>query len=204
MSDTRQQIIQRADELIRRRGFNAFSYTDISGPLDIRNAAVHYYFPSKSDLGAAVIDAELQQVKAYRSGSVDLPGDEQLKLLVCMFYRNNNAHLICLMGSLTPDYDTFDHPLQQKVEQMCRAVREWVTELLESARTAGRLHFAGTAGDRAMLVISSLLSSLLLSRVLGGDVFERMLDQLLRDIGASWRIADLDPRKINTPERNTI
>lgn len=191
MADTRDQIIELADELIRRKGFNAFSYTDISVPLDIRNAAVHYYFPSKSDLGEAVIEAELERIALYRRQYGDLPGDEQLKELVCIFHQNNKLHLICLMGSLTPDYDTFGDPLRQKVKEMCTNVLDWVTDSLEKAREAGRLRFEGTATDRALLVISALLSSLLLARVIGGNIFERMLDQLLQDMGALWCIKEI-------------
>ncbi|MBB4046226.1 AcrR family transcriptional regulator [Bacteroides reticulotermitis] len=38
-----------ADELIKTIGYNAFSYADISKQLNIKNAAIHYYFPTKSD-----------------------------------------------------------------------------------------------------------------------------------------------------------
>ncbi|HEY6902347.1 MAG TPA: TetR/AcrR family transcriptional regulator, partial [Puia sp.] len=79
MAETREQIIELADELIRTRGFNAFSYSDISGPLAIRNSAVHYHFPTKVDLGEAVIEAELQRVADIRRELGGLPGDEQLK-----------------------------------------------------------------------------------------------------------------------------
>jgi hypothetical protein len=54
------------------------------------------------------------------------------------------------------------------------------------------MQFDGTAEDRSLLVVSGLLSSLLLSRVLGKDIFARMADQLLRDLSADWRIADLE------------
>ena len=54
MNDTRSEIVRLASELIRSIGYNAFSYTDISQKLHIKNAAIHYYFPSKSDLGVEV------------------------------------------------------------------------------------------------------------------------------------------------------
>ena len=191
MSDTREHIIGLADELIRKRGFNAFSYNDIAVPLAVRNAAIHYYFPSKSDLGEAVIDLELRKVEEYRRDSERLTGEEQLKLLVGIFRRNNKLRMICLMGSLTPDYDTFEVPMRRKVKEMCLAVLDWVAGSLEKARDEGKLQFEGAAGDRALLVISTLLSSLLLSRVLGTNIFERMLDQLLQDMRADWQVKDI-------------
>ncbi|MBS1665081.1 MAG: TetR/AcrR family transcriptional regulator [Bacteroidetes bacterium] len=191
MAETREQIIGLADELIRERGFNAFSYSDISEPLGIRNSAVHYHFPTKADLGEAVVDAELERVAGFRRELGGLPGDEQLKQLVSVFYKSSKLRLICLMGSLTPDYNTFEEPLRGKVGEMCKEVLSWVTEALGKAREEGRLRFEGEARDRALLVISSLLSSLLLSRVLGKETFQRMLDQVLQDLGAAWRIKDI-------------
>ncbi|WP_431209766.1 TetR/AcrR family transcriptional regulator [Puia sp. P3] len=191
MKETKEHIIELADELIRKRGFNAFSYSDIAGPLAVRNAAIHYYFPSKSDLGEAVIDQELQRVDEYRRKSERLGGEEQPKLLVGVFRRNNKLRLICLMGSLTPDYDTFEEPMRQKVKEMCTGILDWLGEALERAREEGGLQFEGSAGDRALLVVSTLLSSLLLSRVLGANIFEQMLDQLLRDMRADWQVKDI-------------
>jgi TetR/AcrR family transcriptional repressor of nem operon len=191
LRDTKEHIIELADELIRKRGFNAFSYSDIAGPLAVRNAAIHYYFPSKGDLGEAVIDLELQKVEAYRRESEHLGGEEQVKLLVGIFRRNNKLRLICLMGSLTPDYDTFEDPMRRKVKEMCTVILDWVTVSLDKAREEGKLQFEGSAGDRALLVVSTLLSSLLLSRVLGANIFEQMLDQLLWDMRADWQVKDI-------------
>jgi hypothetical protein len=81
---------------------------------------------------------------------------------------------------------------------MCRAILDWVAECLESARKKGRLRFKGTPADRATLVISTLLSSLLLSRAMGEPVFGQMVDRLLEDLGADWRTGDL-PRERDYP-----
>src|SRR3974390_2000756 len=55
-SDTAEQILDLAETLIQTRGYSAFSYQDIADSLGIRKASIHYYFPSKADLGVAVVD----------------------------------------------------------------------------------------------------------------------------------------------------
>lgn len=62
MNDTRNEIIRIGNELIRSVGYNAFSYADIAKALNIKNAAIHYYFPSKSDLGVKIIE---RNIKAF-------------------------------------------------------------------------------------------------------------------------------------------
>lgn len=182
VSDMRENIIDKAEELIRTKGYNAFSYSDIAGVLHIRNAAIHYYFPSKADLGVGVVEREIGAIASSREEWEGLPGNVQLRKVMERFYNSYRRGWICLNGSLTPDFLTLPDPLQEKVKQMCEGILDWMTEALEKGRADGTLAFEGEAESRALLVISSLLSSLLLARVLGKEVLPRMLDQLLKDI----------------------
>ena len=99
------------------------------------------------------------------------------------FDANHREGRLCLMGSLSSDYDTLPVPMQEKVQEMCTAILDWVTASLEAGRQAGNLYFAGDASDRALLVMSDLLASLLLSRVLGNSVFGKIKQRLLKDLG---------------------
>jgi TetR/AcrR family transcriptional repressor of nem operon len=182
---TRKEIIDLADQLIRTKGFHGFSYADISGIMEIRNAAVHYHFPSKSGLGIEVIDEELKRMIIDRVKWARLPGDEQIKRIMQGFFDHSRKGQICLIGALTPDYDELTPEMQQKVEEMCETMLGWLDSCLEKGRDERTLHFHGQARDRALLLMSSLMSSLLLSRVMGDTVFERMMDQALKDLGTS-------------------
>lgn len=190
--NTRDKIVYLADELIRTNGYNAFSYSDIGKYMTMRPAAVHYHFPTKTDLGLEVIRQELARVKAFRLQAQDGTTEDQLKRLFLTFWRQSGERRICLIGALTPDFATFDDRMQHAVKGLCREIAAWVAACLEEERKEGRMRFEGTAVHRALLVVSTLLSSLLLGRALEPDVFVPMADQLLADLGASWRIYDLD------------
>lgn len=189
--ETKDEIIYLADQLIRKRGFNAFSYADIAGPMDIRPPAIHHHFPVKSDLGISVIDKELQRIASLRADFAGLPGGERLKKIVEGFYHSSRQGSICLTGSLTPDYETLSSPLQTSIREMCDATLALMTDCLKKGRKDGSLSFKGDAADRALLVLSALLSSLLFARVLGEEVFDRMIDQLFADLGSPVRVAQL-------------
>jgi len=180
--NTRENILVLAEDLIRTRGYNAFSYGAIAAVLHIRNAAIHYHFPSKPDLGIRVVDKELEKIAHSRAECFTLPADQQLRKVAETFFASGRKGWICLNGSLTPDYLTLPDPLQKKVDTMCRTILDWMTECLEKGQKDKTLQFEGSAADRAPLVMSTLLSSLLLSRVLGGDTADRMLSRLLKDI----------------------
>lgn len=182
MTGTRENIIDIAEEMIRTKGYNAFSYGDIAELLHIRNAAIHYYFPSKADLGACVVDRELEKIASGSRDWAGLPGNMQLRKVAEQFCSSHRRGWICLNGSLTPDYLTLPELLQKKVKQLCESILDWMKDALDEGRKDGTLAFEGEAESRALLVLSSLLSSLLLARVLGKEAFTRIMDQLMKDI----------------------
>lgn len=182
MSATREKIIALADGLVRTKGFNAFSYKDLSEPLEIKNAAVHYHFPAKADLGIGVIDQEIDQFMVQTARWRDLPEDKQLVKLFEVFGNHCKKGNICLMGSLAPDYETLPAPMQEKVQTMGNNILEWLRDCLMKGRKHKHFHFDGAPYDRALLIITNLQSSLILSRVLGTQVFDRISKQLMQDL----------------------
>ena len=53
--DIHQQILNVAETLIQTKGYNAFSYKDISELVGVKTSSIHYYFPAKEDLGKEVV-----------------------------------------------------------------------------------------------------------------------------------------------------
>ena len=190
-NQTRQEILELADQMVRNGGYNAFSYADIASQLDIRRAAIHYYFPFKSDLGTSIIDREIQAMEANRQSWLNLPGDEQLRRLIGIFLASSRTGRLCLTGALTPEFTGFSPLMQDKLAEMCRRILEWMGDCLDEGREKRSLHFTGKSADRAILLMSTLASSLLLCRVLGPETFDRSIDCLLADLGAGFRVMDI-------------
>ena len=66
-ADTRERIIDKAFQLMLQRGFNGFSYRDIAEPLGVKNAAIHYHFPNKTDLVKALLEENHQTLRRSTS-----------------------------------------------------------------------------------------------------------------------------------------
>src|ERR1700690_1670053 len=49
-------ILDVAEKLAQTRGYNGFSYADIAVELGVTKASLHYHFPSKAELGCALIE----------------------------------------------------------------------------------------------------------------------------------------------------
>src|SRR4030095_11910383 len=54
-TNTQRTILNLAESLLQDKGFNGFSYAHIASGLGVKNAAIHYHFPTKEELGCAVI-----------------------------------------------------------------------------------------------------------------------------------------------------
>ncbi|WP_269850868.1 TetR/AcrR family transcriptional regulator [Methanosarcina horonobensis] len=50
INETNQQILYYARNFLQCRGYNGFSYKDISQKLGIKNAAIHNYYPKKKKI----------------------------------------------------------------------------------------------------------------------------------------------------------
>lgn len=54
MSDTADAIMNAAEARIRQAGYSGFSFREIAGDVGVKSASVHYHFPTKETLAAAV------------------------------------------------------------------------------------------------------------------------------------------------------
>jgi TetR/AcrR family transcriptional repressor of nem operon len=54
MSETAGAILDAAEERIRRAGYSGFSFREIAADVGVKSASVHYHFPTKERLAAAV------------------------------------------------------------------------------------------------------------------------------------------------------
>lgn len=48
----KQEILKQAELKVRQGGYNNFSFRELATDVGIKSASVHYYFPTKADLGA--------------------------------------------------------------------------------------------------------------------------------------------------------
>ena len=66
MVSTAERILDTAQALAQVRGYNGFSYADISAELSITKPSIHYHFPSKAQLAEALIARYRQRFAAAR------------------------------------------------------------------------------------------------------------------------------------------
>ena len=174
MNSTKAAIIQLADILIRQKGYHGFSYRDISVPLQIKNAAIHYHFPAKKDLGLAVIQRNrksfVDQTQVWASQS---PG-HQIKQFVNIYKTIQKSNLVCFMGALGPFFHQLPEEMQAALRETSHTIRQWVTKTLERGLMEGQFHFSQSPSDLADVLVSALMASLILNEVTHEDLTKKI------------------------------
>lgn len=183
MTETQKSIIELGEMLIRTRGFHGFSYKDISEPMGIKNAAIHYHFPSKTDLGVAIIEKNIQGFQEHIKLMDGLPEDVQVRqFLEKVYLSSHEKGWVCISGALSPVFETLPAQMQEKISIMGENVILWLTGILKSGKEKNLFLFQEAPEIKAQLMVSSLLSSLLLSKTLGKEIFENIFSAVIKSL----------------------
>lgn len=183
MQDTKFEIIRLADKLIRTKGYNGFSYKDISTELQIKNAAVHYHFPSKADLGAMVIKTEREQfINVMDAHKNTLSSLKVLDAFFNLYINWQKEGNICLIAALSPAYNYLPEAMQKEFKDYFEEIKTWLNNTLEKGADAKEFSFIGTVEEKTDYILASLTASLPLSIINKRDITHTIIDQIKAEL----------------------
>ncbi|WP_410879981.1 TetR/AcrR family transcriptional regulator [Myroides sp. DW712] len=167
MSGTRERILELGEELVLTKGFNGFSYQDISTALGIKNAAIHYYFASKENLGTSIVKTNIQRFEEMIANMQALQFDpiKKIETFIKIYSKSHRERKLCIVGALSPDIETLFPTTQVEVTKMVDLILNWLVEVLTEGKKQGVFHFQEEEKQRAFQILSSLVASLQLARV---------------------------------------
>ncbi|MFE4107697.1 TetR/AcrR family transcriptional regulator [Almyronema epifaneia] len=187
--DTKTQILDSAQALIERVGINAMSYQDISKAVNIRKASIHYHFPTKDDLVAALLDRYnadfLRQLEAIlSSGAVPTVKLRRYCSLFITKLRCGDQTQACLCSMLGAELETLKSPLAQRVSSFYSANEKRLAQILAEGRESGEFAFLGEVEAMSQLMFSLLEGGMLIARAQGGvPYYEAIIRQMLQMVG---------------------
>jgi AcrR family transcriptional regulator len=174
-----------AESFLQEKGFNGFSYAHIANELNVKNAAIHYHFPSKEALVAAVIQRYRDRFKLWINNSriKDLSPQEKLDWFLNIYTstRADNGK-VCLAGSLETEFNSLPNSVREQTQALTRELLTWLQATLQEGREAGVFHFSGDPADKAALILSSLQGGLQMARALGTNKFRAVVEQHKQDL----------------------
>jgi TetR/AcrR family transcriptional repressor of nem operon len=179
---TAERILDRAQERIQRCGYNAVSYGDLAEDLDLTTAAIHYHFPSKGDLGQALVARYRRASARKRHAICDNSGDlhDRLSQYATLYTEMLETGGLCLSGVLAADASTLPEPVQHEVEAFFRDQEDWLTEVIAANTTGGAaLQGCDTARDAAQLLLAVLQGGMLTTPERNADAYTQRVQAFI-------------------------
>jgi len=190
MSDsrsTKDKILDLASSVLQDRGYNGFSYSHIAKQLGVRNAAIHYHFPSKADLGTALIQRYQQQFDSWSDYNVQKLANQHEKLLDAYiaiprsFIKRQNT--VCPLAVLEANYTVFPADMQLLTQTLSKQIRNCCCLILQAGRNAGVFKFQGSAHDKSLIISAALQGASMMAHVETLEIFETTVLQIKRELG---------------------
>ena len=181
--NTKERIIEISRGLLQTRGYSGFSYADISKELGIRKASIHHHFPTKEDLGLALLDAYHTESMTAIQMAGELTPEEKLEAYF-QSYREILAFgdRICPGGILEAEFNDLTEGIQARLREMVSEILGWLAETLSAARSRSKVHFEGDPADQAVAIVATLQGGLQIARTFGPDRFDAIVRQLKRSL----------------------
>lgn len=188
MNETNQQILYHARNFLQCRGYNGFSYKDISQKLGIKNAAIHNYYPKKEDLVAALLEDSRNNLAANIAQIVESGGSARDQLQYYFDYalkEFDEGKSICPPGSVILDFEELPEKVKKQNLLLMDDILTWISRVLKMGLEQGEFNFSGSVEARAELVAEALMGARQFSSIRGRKTLVRSISLIKSDLG--WK-----------------
>ena len=128
----RQRIVDAADSLFYRRGYNQTSFQDISDATGIPRGNFYYYFKTKDEILEAVVSSRIADLSAMLNRCESETEDARERLLLFSDMLDVNRDDViksgCPIGTLSSELAKDDPVLHEKSRQAFVVLRDWLSD----------------------------------------------------------------------------
>ncbi len=181
-SANRQRIVDAADHLFYSRGYNQTSFSDISDETGIPRGNFYYYFKTKEDILAAVVDARLSEFKTLLLSCEKVSSDPLGRLLALTQFPLQREDQVlkygCPIGSLSSEL------LKEQDTQISQDHLTAVFDLLKSwiEEQVNQLNLNKNSDEVAKDLLAKMQGIIMIANVYNDSAF---LQRGIKDI-QSW------------------
>lgn len=181
---TRNRIVEAANHLFYRKGYNRTSFSDVVEAAGVPRGNIYYYFKTKDDILRAAVEYRLGRIRLMLenwSGTFRTP-QERLKrfLEILPNSATSLARHGCPMGTLNMELGKDQPELKAEAKKMFELFEGWLADQF------AELGYAGRARELAMRLLAQGQGITLVSHVYSDTAFlaretarlERWIDRL--------------------------
>jgi TetR/AcrR family transcriptional repressor of nem operon len=167
-SDMKTAIMDAAERRIQLGGFGGFSFREIAADVGVKSSSVHYHFPTKEDLAAAVIRRWAEETSKFIDEELE-SGPDPVRVWTSAFRGTALSE-----GRMCPA-TVLGAASQDLPPEVAREVKGFFKMCLE------KLVAEGLSPSNAAEVLSTITGALVIANALGdAAAYDRATSQLLR------------------------
>jgi TetR/AcrR family transcriptional repressor of nem operon len=159
-TNAKEAILAAARQTAQAHGYGGLNYRDLATEVGIKAASIHYHFPAKADLGAAVakrywedIVGDLADLKESGRGPADA-----LERYPSLFRRSlENGNRMCLCSFMAAEYDDLPDMVKKEVQTFADVNIAWLRDLFaregvesDETESKARAIFAAVSGAQLL------------------------------------------------------
>jgi len=148
----KQRIINSADQLFYKNGYDKTSFTDIANAVDISRGNFYYHYKSKDEILEAVIQSRLKEISTLLTSWEEQHPNPKKRICCYIDLLINNQSNIkkhgCPAGSLCMELSKVNHAMRDDAKTVMILFRNWLIkqfELLQDSQNAKQnaMHLIG-------------------------------------------------------------
>lgn len=162
-SNTRELILTAARNTAQLHGYNGLNFRDLAAAVGIKSASIHYYFPTKADLGAAVARRYWEDTAAVLEAMlVELPDSASCLHRYPDIFRQSleRDNRLCLGSFMAAEYEDLPESVRIEIQAFTDINVAWLSRVLSTADETK----AGKSKDRARAIFAAVAGAQLIAR----------------------------------------
>ena len=163
--DTKQKIMSAARLTVQDRGYGGLSFRELAKEVGIKSASIHYYFPTKGELGGALAQQYTSDFADYLDGLLaqSLDQDACIRKYTDVF-RNTllNENRMCLGGIMAAEHKELPDEVRAEVVKFSEMNVRWLAQVLSLGKGAGVA--AEVIQRRALAIFAAIEGAQLVAR----------------------------------------
>ncbi|WP_299620079.1 TetR/AcrR family transcriptional regulator [uncultured Tateyamaria sp.] len=180
--DTRATLLNSAEDLVRRRGFDGVSFADLADGIGIRKASIHYHFATKGDLSLALIDRYrvvfLDRLAAINANTTSASA-RLLAFLDLYRIAAEAGRSLCLCVALSVTQQALPAETRNLLAQFHRDVAAWLETVFRLAQSDGTVRAVTDPRAEAQAALAQVEGAQIMARSAADPArFEAAIDTL--------------------------
>ncbi|MDB5977944.1 MAG: TetR family transcriptional regulator [Nevskia sp.] len=122
-----------ARAMVQAHGYNALSFREVAKAVGVKSASIHYHFPTKGDLGAALARRYTDDAVMYFDSLLAASADPStcIRRYTDVFRAALvNDNRMCLCGIMSAERDDLPAEVRVEVDRFAEVNVRWLTKVL--------------------------------------------------------------------------